>query len=95
MSIEEDIFRKRKVNKDKLTSYGFKKEGDLYVIGVDYYLPNANCKGIDSPIVWVSTNGKINQTYYAMDAYTRPVVYLKEEVKTTGQDKTGAYLVAE
>lgn len=70
-------------------------EGDLYVIGVDYYLPNANCKGIDSPIVWVSANGKINQTYYAMDAYTRPVVYLKEEVKTTGQDETGAYLVAE
>lgn len=31
MSIEEDIFRKRRVNKDFLVSYGFKKEGSFYI----------------------------------------------------------------
>lgn len=36
MSIEEDIFRKRKANKEMLSSYGFKKEGDYYIYSKEF-----------------------------------------------------------
>lgn len=36
MTIEEEIFRKRKVKKDALISYGFKKEGSFYIYSKEF-----------------------------------------------------------
>ena len=70
-----------------------KLEGDLYVIGQDYFIPSADSKGIDSPNIWVSEGGTVQRTFYGMEGYSRPIIYLKENVFTSGKDSNGAWIL--
>ena len=85
----------QKYNNGETADINSTLNGNLYNIGQPYYLPSGDCKGIDSPVIWVSENGKIMRTFYSLEAYTRPTLYLKEEVKTSGKDSSGKWLISD
>lgn len=77
----------------KKIEYNSKLEGDLYVIGQDYYIPSGDSKDIDSPNIWITENGTVKRTFTEIEAYSRPVITLKEDVLTSGKDQNNSWIL--
>ncbi len=71
-----------------------KLEGDLYNIGLDYYTVEADMKEYESRTTYITMDGKVLSNYLSLgNCYLRPTITLKTDVKTTGKNEKGAWIL--